>query len=289
MTNTIANYNSNDLDRNAFTIKNRNLKDRAFSFKNRESLIKKMINEDKKKYADKKHNKNFIFVSQNSLYDSEQHPDPKENYFTEIKKKEENAKNSEKKEKSKNFNNLNVVNLKIHEIRNMNDNMIKTVNNMEKNLNDNFNNIENKLNKIDKYEENHRIKDKNVYIKKDYYNNNSDIKQNYLDEKINNIILNDDKLIGFIDEISDEEINNISIQYFEQIINRLMILNLINKNNPSQAKKYFGLLQKLLDCKKINDNEFNNYGSMNKNNKRKYKISYNLENNLNYLFNSLNN
>ena len=101
----LYNYNSNDLDRNTFTIKNRNLKDRAFSFKNRESLIKKMINEDKKKYADKKHNKNFIFVSQNTLYDSEEHRDPKENYFTEIKKKEENAKNSEKKEKSKNFNN----------------------------------------------------------------------------------------------------------------------------------------------------------------------------------------
>ena len=287
----LNNYNSNDLDRNAFTIKNKNLKDRAFSFKNRESLIKKMINEDKKKYADKKHNKNFIFVSQNSLYDSEQHPDPKENYFTENKKKEENAKNSEKKEKkekSKNVNNLNVVNLKIHEIRNMNDNMIKTVNNIEKNLNNNFNNIENKLNKIVKYEESHRKKDKNVYYKKDYSNNN-DIKQNFLDEKIKNIILNDEKLIEFLEEISDKEINNISILYFEQIINRLMILNLINKNNPSQAKTYFGLLQKLLDCKKITDNEFNNYGKMKNNNNRKYKISYNLENNLNYLFNSLNN
>ena len=166
--------------------------------------------------------------------------------------------------------------------------MIKTVNNMEKNLNNNFNNIENKLNKIDKYEESHRKKDKNVYYKKDYSNNN-DIKQNILDEKIKNIILNDEKLIEFIEEISDTEINNISIQYFEQVLNRLLILNLINKNNSLEYKKYSGLIQKLLYSKKINNKNEYNLGKSKNNNKRKYKISYNLENNLDYLFNSLNN
>ena len=117
------------------------------------------------------------------------------------------------------------------------------------------------------------------------------IKKNILDEKIKKIILNDEELIDFIMEISDKEINNISIQYYEQVLNRLMILYLINKNNPSQIKSYSGLIHKLLDTKKIyKNNEYKNMPkSNNHNNYQKYNISYNLENNLDYLFNSLNN
>ena len=285
-------YNSNELKGYNFSAKNCNIKERAQSFKNRESQIKKMINEDKRKYADKKRNKNFIFVSQNSLYDSKKHSPSKENYFTEVKnrnKKLENDgkfQNTEEKEKNKNNNNLNVVNLRIVEIKNMNDIMIQTVNSIENSLNNNFNNIENKLNKIDKFED-QRIKDNNIYIKKNYHKNENKI--NYLDKKIKNLIMNDEKLIDFIEEISEEEINNISIQYFEQVLNRLLILNLINKNNSLEYKKYSGLIQKLLYSKKINNKNEYNLGKSKNNNKRKYKISYNLENNLDYLFNSLNN
>ena len=211
-------------------------------------------------------------MSQNSLFNSEKLSPSKDDYFTEIKNKKnfETAKNSDKKEKNKNKNNLNVVNLKIEEIKNMGDTMIQTVNNIEKNLNNNFHSIENKINKIDKFE----IKNRNI---------------NFIDEKIKNIILNDNKLITFIEEKSEKEINNILIQYYEEIVNRLMILYLINKNNPSTAKKYYGLIKKILDCKKINNkNGYNASGKSTAINNRKYKISYNLENNLNYLFKSLN-
>ena len=216
----------------------------------------------------------------------------RENYFTEDKNKNNkngNNANIVKKEKIKNLNNLNVVNLKINDIKNMNDSMIKAVNNIEKNLNNNFNTIEYKLDNINKFEESHRIKDKNIYIKKTNYNTNK--RNNYLDENIEDIILNDEKLKFFIEELSEEDMNHISLQYFEQILNRLMILFLINKNNRLESKKYFGLIQKMLNNKKINNkNEFKDIGKSSKNNiNRKYKISYNLENNLNYLFNSLNN
>ena len=90
--------------------------------------------------------------------------------------------------------------------------------------------------------------------------------------------------------MSEKELNKISIQYYEQILNRLMILYLINKNNTLNNKLYSGLIQKLLDSKKIyNKNEFNKMQKSNNNNYQKYKISYNLENNLHYLFNCLNN
>ena len=288
----INNYISNDLQRNTYSTKNFNHKDRAFSFKNRDSQIKNLINEDKKKYADKKRNKNFVFVSQNSMENFEKLSLARENYFTEDKNKNNkngNNTNIVKKEKTKNLNSLNVVNLKINDIKNMNDSMIKAVNNIEKNLNNNFNTIEYKLDNINKFEESHRIKDKNIYIKKTNYNTNK--RNNYLDENIEDIILNDEKLKFFIEELSEEDMNHISLQYFEQILNRLMILFLINKNNRLESKKYFGLIQKMLNNKKINNkDEFRDIGKSSKNNiNRKYKISYNLENNLNYLFNSLNN
>ena len=168
----------------------------------------------------------------------------------------------------------------------MNDTMIKTVNNIENYLNNNFNTMEIKLNRIDNFQENY--KNNKRYGKKDYYG--GDNKKNILDEKINNIILNDEKLVDFIRGMSEKELNKISIQYYEQILNRLMILYLINKNNTLNNKLYSGLIQKLLDSKKIyNKNEFNKMQKSNKNNYQKYKISYNLENNLHYLFNCLNN
>ena len=288
----IKNYISNDFQRNTHSTKNINYKERALSFKNRDSQIKNLIEEDKKKYADKKTNKNFIFVSQSSMHDFEKISPERENYFTENKNnilKSENKTNSEKKGRDKNYNNLNVINLKINEIKNMNDSMIKTVNNMESNLNNNFNTIEYKLNNIDKFEENHRNRDRNLYINRNYYN--TDKKNKYLDERIENIILNDEKLIKFIEEISENDMNHISLQYFEEILNRFMILYLINKNNRLESKKYFGLIQKLLDGRKINNkDDFREKRNSNKsNNNRKYKISTNLENNLDYLFNSLNN
>ena len=288
----IKNYISNDFQRNTHSTKNINYKERALSFKNRDSQIKNLIEEDKKKYADKKTNKNFIFVSQSSMHDFEKISPERENYFTENKNnilKSENKTNSEKKGRDKNYNNLNVINLKINEIKNMNDSMIKTVNNMESNLNNNFNTIEYKLNNIDKFEENHRNRDRNLYINRNYYN--TDKKNKYLDERIENIILNDEKLIKFIEGISENDMNHISLQYFEEILNRFMILYLINKNNRLESKKYFGLIQKLLDGRKINNkDDFREKRNTNKsNNNRKYKISTNLENNLDYLFNSLNN
>lgn len=288
----IKNYISNDFQRNTHSTKNINYKERALSFKNRDSQIKNLIEEDKKKYADKKTNKNFIFVSQSSMHDFEKISPERENYFTENKNnilKSENKTNSEKKGRDKNYNNLNVINLKINEIKNMNDSMIKTVNNMESNLNNNFNTIEYKLNNIDKFEENHRNRDRNLYINRNYYN--TDKKNKYLDERIENIILNDEKLIKFIEEISENDMNHISLQYFEEILNRFMILYLINKNNRLESKKYFGLIQKLLNSRKINnkDDFIETRNSNKSNNNRKYKISTNLENNLDYLFNSLNN
>lgn len=87
---------------------------------------------------EKKRNKDFIFVSQKSLYNSAA-LEPG-NYFT-GDKNEIFEEKKESKEKN-NYNNLNVVNLKILDIRNMNDTMIKAVNNIENYLNDNFNNME---------------------------------------------------------------------------------------------------------------------------------------------------
>ena len=275
----IKNYISNDINknRNIFS-KTIDYKQRALSFKNKESQIKKMINEEKKRYGEKKRNKDFIFVSQKSLYNSAALDTI--NYFT-GDKNEIFEEKKESKEKS-NYNNLNVVNLKILDIRNMNDTMIKAVNNIENYLNDNFNNMEKKLNRINKYHEENRKRYK--YNQKDNFNNNNLI----YDNKVKNIILDDDKLINFVEDISEKDINYISSQNYEQILNRLMILNLINKKWPSKARKLSGLIQKLLDSKKIYIK--NEYDSNHKYEKdRKYNISHNLENNLDYLFNSLNN
>lgn len=288
----LNNYQSNDVKRNYLS--KTMSKERALSFKNRESQIKKMINEDKKRYGDKKLNKNFIFVSQKSLYNSQERKN-NDNFFSAKKSTNyEISKNPEKIEK--NNNNLNVVNSKINEIKNMNENMIQAVNNIENYLTNNFNTMEVKLNRIDNYEENYRNKNKNnknkyMNMKRNYY---SIDKRNIFDEKIKNIILNDDKLVDFIEEISQKDINNISSQYYEQILNRLMILNLINKKIPSQVKKYTDLIKKLLESKKIYTNtiEYDDLRKSNNhrnNNYQKYKISYNLENNLEHLFNSLNN
>ena len=277
----INNYISNDINknRNVFS-KTIDHKQRALSFKNKESQIKKMINEDKKRYGEKKRNKDFIFVSQKSLYNSAA-LEPG-NYFT-GDKNEIFEEKKESKEKN-NYNNLNVVNLKILDIRNMNDTMIKAVNNIENYLNDNFNNMEKKLNRINKYHEENRKRYK--YNQKDNFNNNNLI----YDNKVKNIILDDDKLINFVEDISEKDINYISSQNYEQILNRLMILNLINKKWPSKARKLSGLIQKLLDSKKIYiKNEYNDSNQNKYENHRKYNISHNLENNLDYLFNSLNN
>ena len=277
----INNYISNDINKNSNVFsKTIDHKQRALSFKNKESQIKKMINEDKKRYGEKKRNKDFIFVSQKSLYNSAA-LEPG-NYFT-GDKNEIFEEKKESKEKN-NYNNLNVVNLKILDIRNMNDTMIKAVNNIENYLNDNFNNMEKKLNRINKYHEENRKRYK--YNQKDNFNNNNLI----YDNKVKNIILDDDKLINFVEDISEKDINYISSQNYEQILNRLMILNLINKKWPSKARKLSGLIQKLLDSKKIYiKNEYTDSNQNKYENHRKYNISHNLENNLDYLFNSLNN
>ena len=96
--------------------------------------------------------------------------------------------------------------------------MVKTVNNIECYLNNNFNSMELKLNKIEQIEDSFTDK------------------KNLLDERINNIILKDEELINFIEEIDEKDVNNISIKNFEEIINRLMILILINKNNKKLQK-----------------------------------------------------
>ena len=249
----INNYLSNDSSK-FDKIRNNRYKERALSFKSfkqRESQIKQMIEEDKKKYGDKKHNKNFEFVSQSP-------------------KKELKNSISVSYNKKENNNNLDIINLKVYEINNMNDTMVKTVNNIENYLNNNFNNIELKLNKIDNLEE------------------KFDNKKNILDEKINNIILNDEELINFMEEIEEKDINNISIKIYEEIINRFMILILINKNNNELFEKYMSLLNKLLNCKKIKFNE-EEITDIKNDTYQKYKISFNLENNLQYLFKSLNN
>ena len=249
----INNYLSNDSSKFE-KIRNNRYKERALSFKSfkqRESQIKQMIDEDKKKYGDKKHNKNFEFVSQSP-------------------KRELKNSMSVSYNKKENKNNLDIVNLKLYEINNMNDTMVKTVDNIENYLNNNFNNIELKLNKIDNLEE------------------KFDNKKNILDEKINNIILNDEELINFMEEIEEKDINNISIKIYEEIINRFMILILINKNNNELFEKYMSLLNKLLNCKKIKFNE-KEITDIKKDTYQKYKISFNLENNLQYLFKSLNN
>ena len=66
-----------------------------------------------------------------------------------------------------------------------------------------------------------------------------------------------------------------------------MILILVNKNNNELYQNYNRLLNKLLDCKKVKFNE-EDIEETNNNNYQKYKISFNLENNLQYLFKSLN-
>ena len=261
----INNYMTNDSTK-LFKRNNNRYKERALSLKNykkKGSQIKQMIEEDKKKYGDKKYNKDFIFVSQSPKKDLNNNDNSsfRKNY---------SGKESYRKNNNYNTNNLNVVNMKVLEIKNMNDTMINTVNNIENYLNYNFNNIELKLNKIDNF--------------KEQYND----KKNLLDEKINNIILNDEELIIFVEEIEEKDINNISIKNFEEIINRFMILILVNKNNNELYRNYNRLLNKLLDCKKVKFNE-EDIEETNNNNYQKYKISFNLENNLQYLFKSLNN
>ena len=258
--NTNYNYNTNIYINNYLSNDNNNrYKERALSFKSfrgRESQIKRMIEEDKKKYGEKKHNKNFEFVSQSpkketKIIGSSSH------------RKENNNINSNNNK----TNNISILNLKVKEINNMNNTMVKTVNNIENYLNNNFNTMELKLNKIENLDD--KINDK----------------KNLLDEKISNIILNDEELINFMEEIEEKDINNISMKNYEEIINRFMILLLINKNNNDLFQKYLGLINKLLNCKII---KYNGEETKANNDFQKYKISYNLENNLKYLFKSLN-
>ena len=254
----INNYLSNDSTKFDKINNNNNnrYKERSHSFKNykvRGSQIKQMIEKDKKKYGDKKQNKDFIFVSQSPKKELTK------NKSTSFRKKVNNLSN---------VNNLDLVNLKIYEIKNMNDTMIKTVDNIENYLNNNFNNIELKLNKIDNFQ--------------GKFTNN----KNLLDEKINTIFLNDEELFKFIKEIDEKDINNISMKLYEEIINRFMILILVNKNNNKSLEMYLKLLMKLLNCKKIEFNRGELYNT--NNNHQKYKISFNLENNLQYLYKSLN-
>ena len=259
--NTNYNYNTNIYINNYLSNDNLNRnKERALSFKSvktRESQIKRMIEEDKRKYGDKKQNKNFIFVSQSPKKDlnySGSNPSFRKDYKNEINKN--------------NKNNLKVLNKKVYEINNMNNSMINTMNNIEKYLNNNFNSMELKLNKIENLEE--------------IFND----KKNLLDEKIENIILKDEELINFVEQIDEKDINNISMKNYEEIINRFMILLLVNKNS-NFFERYMRLLNKLLNCKiiKFDDDE---EGIKKNYNYQKYKISYNLENNLQYLFKSLN-
>ena len=256
--NTNFNYNTNIYINNYLSNDSNNMryKERAFSFKSvktRESQIKRMIEEDKKKFGEKKHNKNFVFVSQSPN--------------REIKLNKNSANTSYRKENNfRNNNNLNTLNLKVNEINNMNNVMVKTVNNIECYLNNNFNSMELKLNKIEQIEDSFTDK------------------KNLLDEKINNIILKDEELINFMEEIDEKDVNNISIKNFEEIINRFMILILINKNNKNSFESYIRLINKLLNCKKI---KYSEEEPKSNNNYQKYKISYNLENNLQYLFKSL--
>ena len=255
----INNYLSNDstkFDKINNNNNNNRYKERSHSFKNykvRGSQIKQMIEKDKKKYGDKKQNKDFIFVSQSPKKELTK------NKSTSFRKKVNNLSN---------VNNLDLVNLKVYEIKNMNDTMIKTVDNIENYLNNNFNNIELKLNKIDNFQ--------------GKFTNN----KNLLDEKINTIFLNDEELFKFIKEIDEKDINNISMKLYEEIINRFMILILVNKNNNKSLEMYLKLLMKLLNCKKIEFNRGELYNT--NNNHQKYKISFNLENNLQYLYKSLN-
>ena len=137
-------------------------------------------------------------------------------------------------------------------------------------MSNNFTNIELKLNKIDNFQEK--------------YQNN----KNLLDEKINDIILNDEQLFKFMNDIEEKDINNISLKIFEEIINRFMILILVNKNNKEIFESYLKLLNKLLNCKKIEFNGGEISNTSENNNFQKYKISFNLENNLQYLYKSLN-
>ena len=253
----INNYLSNDSTKfDKINNNNNRYKERSHSFKNykvRGSQIKQMIEKDKKKYGDKKQNKDFIFVSQSPKKELTK------NKSTSFRKKVNNLSN---------VNNLDLVNLKVYEIKNMNDTMIKTVDNIENYLNNNFNNIELKLNKIDNFQ--------------GKFTNN----KNLLDEKINTIFLNDEELFKFIKEIDEKDINNISMKLYEEIINRFMILILVNKNNNKSLEMYLKLLMKLLNCKKIEFNRGELYNT--NNNHQKYKISFNLENNLQYLYKSLN-
>ena len=143
------------------------------------------------------------------------------------------------------------------------------MNNIENYLSNNFNIMELKLNSIENLEE------------------NLDNKRNLLDEKINNIILKDEELIKFMEEIEDKDINYISMNTYEEVINRFMILILVNKNSDL-FEKYFKLLNKLLNFKKIKFNDGEEETIKQNYNYQQYKISYNLENNIQYLFKSLN-
>jgi len=254
--NTNYNYNTNIYINNYLSNDNNNrYKERALSFKSfrgRESQIKRMIEEDKKKYGKKKHNKNFEFVSQSPIKETK-------NISSSTYRKDNNNINK--------TNNISILNLKVKEINNMNNTMVKTVNNIENYLNNNFNSMELKLNKIENLED------------------KFDDKKNLLDEKISNIILKDEELINFMEEIEEKDVNNISMKNYEEIINRFMVLILVNKNNNDLFQKYLGLINKLLNCKII---KYNGEETKANNDFQKYKISYNLENNLKYLFKSLN-
>lgn len=69
----INNYISNDINKNSNVFsKTIDHKQRALSFKNKESQIKKMINEDKKRYGEKKETK-ILFLFHRNLYIILQH------------------------------------------------------------------------------------------------------------------------------------------------------------------------------------------------------------------------
>ena len=74
-----------------------------------------------------------------------------------------------------------------------------------------------------------------------------------------------------MEEIEEKDINNISMKNYEEIINRFMILILINKNNKNSFERYMRLINKLLDCKKIKNNEEDTNSN---NNYQKYYITY---------------
>ena len=247
------------------------------------SAIKDLILEDKKKFKNKDPNKKFEFVQKklqknystnndnnkiksnlndlNSIHynNTSNNTQANQNNNLSVRQQENIQENSV---------NFDVINQKITEIKNMNNSIVSSVNNMKSYLNKNFSSMEDQINKLD----NRSMNNEN---REEFRSNNK------IDNQIKNIILDDEKLIKFIEGLSEDDIKNICSEMFEQVINRLMILCLINKKNLDIKEKYHKLIQFLLNSNnKKNRNDGSDSGF------HGYNISKNLQNNINYLFNN---